>query len=549
MKRGTFSVVVMAILAMFSFGCKDGRNSSSMPSPLGLDEITVNGELKFRLMQNIDRLKADKYQPANVFLTEEQSGGWPGDTEGRTILALVCDAAALHETSPQLQQIIDAVPSHLNSLGYMGPEYGDVLNEQQLSGNGWMLRGLCAYYDMSSDKRALDWIRTISENLFLKGKGLYKDYPIDPSQRVTGQGAESGIIHDVSGRWMLSTDTGCVFIGMDGLIDAYRLVGTPQMKEVIEEMLSRFLEMDLVAIQAQTHASLTACRGLVRYSELTGDRRWIDEALKRWQTYKEYGMTENYENYNWFGRYDTWTEPCAIVDSYILALKLWQHTGDSGFLKDAQLIYYNALCHTQRANGGFGCDSCPGEASGPELTVKTDEAHWCCTMRGAEGLSTAAACAWMRDGDTFYVTTMRPMSVSTEGLELEAFTDYPFEGLFALDVNKNTLGKNVKVKLYIPEWVQPGILEHDGKKLPVKVGKDGFLTLDDLKTNDKIILEYSYTPRQEPVMNVHNTKPGQVRYFNGPFILSEEGKPIYHLMDTSVTKKSGYHHQIVFNGF
>ena len=29
--------------------------------------------------------------------------------------------------------------------------------------------------------------------------------------------------------------------------------------------------MDLVGIRAQTHASLTACRGLICYAEITGD--------------------------------------------------------------------------------------------------------------------------------------------------------------------------------------------------------------------------------------------------------------------------------------
>ena len=34
--------------------------------------------------------------------------------------------------------------------------------------------------------------------------------------------------------------------------------------------MNRFLEVDLVGIRAQTHASLTACRGLIRYAEITG---------------------------------------------------------------------------------------------------------------------------------------------------------------------------------------------------------------------------------------------------------------------------------------
>ena len=346
---------------------------------------------------------------------------------------------------------------------------------------------------------------------------------------------------------MLSTDTGCIFIGMDGLIDAYRLVGTSQMKEVIEEMLERFLEIDLVAIQAQTHASLTACRGLVRYAEISGEDKWIREAEKRWQIYKEYGMTENYGNYNWFGRYDTWTEPCAIVDSYILAYKLWQHTGNKSYLNDAQLIYYNAICHTQRANGGFGCDTCPGEASGPELAVWIDEAHWCCTMRGAEGLAAASANTVMKAGNTLYLTNFRPCVVSLNGLQIEINTDYPIEGVLSINVLSKAMTSDATMKVYIPYWVNMGTLLRGGKPMKAQVGKDGFITLDKLKQGDRFLLEYSFVPRQEETLNKENTKPGQVRYFNGPLMLDEEGNPICHLMDPGVTKESGYHHQIIFN--
>lgn len=548
MKSTSLLVSCLSVAAVLLSGCGEKSRMSSCPEPMRYECITVNGALKYRLLGNLERLKADKYQPANVFLSEEDSGGWPGDTEGRTILGLVCDASAAHQPTGQLTAIISKIPDHLNSLGYMGPEYGDLLNEQQLSGNGWMLRGMCAYYEMSSDKKVLDWIRTIAENLFVKGKGLYKTYPIDPSQRISGEGGESGSIRDTSGRWVLSTDTGCVFIGMDGLIDAYRLVGTPEMKEVIEEMIDRFLDMDLVAVQAQTHASLTACRGLVRFAEITGDKKLIPEVEKRWDIYKRFGMTENYENYNWFGCYDTWTEPCAIVDSYMLALKLWQHTGNTAYLRDAQLIFYNGLSHTQRANGGFGCDSCPGEASGPELTVKTDEAHWCCTMRGAEGLATAAAFNFMRNGNTFYLTDLNPMSLSVDGLELELITNYPFEGSLSLLLNKVPSGKDTRIKIFIPDWMKLEMLETWQGRTEPKVGDDGFLTIERLREGGQIILEYSYGLRQEPALNPDNTKPGQVRYFNGPFILNEEGNPIYHLMDPMVCKDSTYSHQIIFNG-
>ena len=41
-------------------------------------------------------------------------------------------------------------------------------------------------------------------------------------------------------------------------------------------MIARFLEVDLVNIQAQTHATLTGIRALLRYSEQTGSAQLLE---------------------------------------------------------------------------------------------------------------------------------------------------------------------------------------------------------------------------------------------------------------------------------
>ena len=472
------------VLAMVSSSCGDRGGRSSFPEPLRYDQISVDGELKFRLTQNMQLLS-----------------GSTGDVDGRTILGLVSDAYALRQASPRLQEIISNVPAHLYSLGYIDPE----------NGNGWMLRGLCAYYDKSSDTKVLDWIKSISESMLDKDKGLYDS-------------------------------------GMDGLIEAYRLVGTPEMKEVIEEMLARFLEKDLAAVHAPTHAGLTACRGMISFAEITGDKKWIDEARQRWETYKQYGMTENYASYKQFGAYDSSSDPCGTVDSYILALKLWQHTGDTGYLKDAQLIYYNALCHEQRENGGFGSDSCPGLASGPDLYVKTDQFPDC-EMIGAEGLATAEAFTCLRDGNTFYITCFRQAKIAVDGFGMEMVTDYPLEGFMNFMVTENNLGKDVRLKFFIPDWIKPGTLRIGEKEYQPKIDPDGFLVLDrPLRVGDRVVLEYLYEPREEGTLNQENTKPGQTRYFSGPFMLDEQAEPIYHLMDPNVNMESGYSKKVLFRG-
>src|SRR5690606_30673683 len=102
--------------------------------------------------------------------------------------------------------------------------------------------------------------------------------------------------------WLLSSDIGCDFIFMDGVIHAYSLFPDPEVKALVEEMIQRFLQMDLVGIKAQTHATLTALRGLLRYYSLTGESYLLEEVVERYDLYHGQAITENFENFNWFGR-------------------------------------------------------------------------------------------------------------------------------------------------------------------------------------------------------------------------------------------------------
>ena len=89
------------------------------------------------------------------------------------------DAQASKRSPVYLERIIDMIPSKLNKKGYMGVVYEGKMSEQQLSGNGWMLRGLCAYYEWKQDEKVLEYIKSIANNLFVAGKGFYTEYPID----------------------------------------------------------------------------------------------------------------------------------------------------------------------------------------------------------------------------------------------------------------------------------------------------------------------------------------------------------------------------------
>lgn len=524
--------------------------------PIAFERQTMNGELQTRLERNMQRLQEEKYQPENVFLTMAQSGDWPGDTEGRTILGLVLDAQAAHKEPAYLEEIIRQVPRHLNEKGYMGPVFPGVMHEQQLSGNGWMLRGLSEYYLWKKDPMVLEMLHTLARNLFLPAAGVCKDYPLSPEERAQNVGAESGSIVGDIGRWKLSSDIGCVFIGMEGLIHAYQVTGDKQLRPVVEELVQRFLQMDLLAIKAQTHATLTGCRGLVRYAEITGEKRYIQEAAKRFDLYVKNGMTENFENYNWFCRYDTWTEPCAIVDSYLLAVQLWQHTQQKSYLEWAEQIYYNAICHTQRWNGGFGCDNCPGGAiASADLKVHGSEAHWCCTMRGAEGLSHAARYSCFQDGKQIFFPFYRQadfqLRVREKELLVREETEYPLGNSVAFTLS---MEKPLKCSLHFPaySWMSDVVVELNGKSIPTQE-QDGFLAVSQkFQPNDRLTLHFRLLDRTLPLQNADNALEGHThRQMHGPLLMGREAgsselRPVYHLMDQKVWEVGSGALQIVF---
>ena len=545
----------------------------NVPQPVPYEQITLSqhSDLDWRVGKNLQRLEEKKYWPENVFLTEEQSLDWPGDTEGRTILALTLDAQASHRMPKYLDEIIRQIPSHLNEKGYMGTVHPGMAHEQQLSGNGWMLRGLCEYYLWKKDENVRKIISSIAHNLFLPLNDKFAVYPINPKDRVQGQGAESGSIVASQDGWALSTDVGCVFIGMEGLIHAYAILGDAELKKPIETLINRFLQVDLTGIKAQTHATLTACRGLMRYAELTGNRQLVLEAEKRFRLYVENGMTENYENYNWFDRFDTWTEPCAIVDSYMLAVQLWQQTMNPEYLEFAELIYYNAICHTQRYNGGFGCDNCPGMATHTKrLAVSTPEAHWCCTMRGGEGLSSAVRYTCFSKGRDvwmpFYRAGQYSMPLSKGTLDFEVGTSYPSGGHVELTVKGNTAGK-VALRLAAPSWTSDAHLKLNGETVDAHM-EDGFLVCTrKFRQGDQLTLDFNMPVRVEKPLNVLNTDARWRRVFLGPLMLGNDNPqditlpsdasdilkdgrvrltPVYHKLDAKVWEGTGYSKQILF---
>lgn len=531
-------------------GCLNGKESDSSekvsnssgkyPEPVSLVNVVPGGDLNFRLNTNFTRLHQGRYRPefVNTWPSEEyHQERWPADMAGRLILTLSLEEQALGKESPTLRQLVDELENYMNEKKYLGKVYWPDINEQQLSGHGWLLNGLTEYYKHTGDEKAIGIIEGILQNLVLPTKGHHSDYPVDPDLREDA-GEFMGTHQSKMGNWILSTDIGCDFIFMDGVIKAYEVLPSPELKEVIEEMIDLFLRVDEVAINAQTHATLTALRGLVRYSQLEDRPDLLEEVERRFAIYKEEGMTENYENYNWYGR-PRWTEPCAVVDSYIVAINLWRMTGNPVYLEDAQHIYYNAFGFEQRYNGGFGCSSCLG-AHSPVMELATNDTHWCCTMRGGVGLSRALQYTWFQKGQDVWVTDYKETEVhlnfGNEGVTLRQTTNYPLGGEVSFKVTEGGTSESVNLHLFLPQWIESPVVRVMGEEVDF-VRKDGFAQISlHLEENATIDLNFEMASGSREPVNKHTIEDYFAIHY-GPLLLGVESEEeIYIEKDVQIEK-------------
>lgn len=340
--------------------------------------------LNKHIERSFKRLSDDIYSINRIWQNENYD--WPGDFEGRALLAFVCLYEMTNQKIPCMDEMINDLLNHLNKEGYMGKIANGIADEQQLSGHSWLLRGLCEYYNIFKDEKSLKYANKIIKNLYLPLIDLYKDYPLNRNKN--NEGGVSGRTYKTINNWKLSSDIGCAYICLDGLTAYYEITKDNDVKKAIDLLINGFINLDRLALKCQTHATLTGARGIMRLYKITNEEKYLDYVIEIFDFYIKYGMTLNYENINWFNRNDSWTEPCAVVDSFILSLWLYEITNEKKYQILASRIWFNGLLFCHRENGGAGPNTCVNLKQ-PYLNISMYEAFFCCSMRYCEGLKYA----------------------------------------------------------------------------------------------------------------------------------------------------------------
>ncbi len=486
-----------------------------------LKDLEIRGQLAYRAGLSYTRLEGEWYRAHEIFTADKK--GWPGDWEGRTILALTLLAQVTHRPPAYLEKIFDRIPEYLNKKGYFGPiSEAGIAGEQRLSGHSWYLRGLIENYKWTGDTRVLKLLNNCVENLYLPVTGHYAKYPVNVAQAAKNKVWLLSHLQSKLRTHALTIDTGCAFIALDGVTQAYQLNKEPSLRKMILQMIERYQQLDFLGYNVQTHATLSAVRGIIRFYETEGNKEHLALAEKMFNMYKEEAWTENYANYNWFGR-PRWTEACAVVDSFIVATWLWKHTGNATYLEDAHHIYYNALAHAHRASGAMGSERCLGSEY-VYLRVTTYEVHWCCTMRGGEAWHKAAEFTMFHNDNQlifpFYHDLTGTIHFADGDVTLKETTGYPFDGSAKFEVLASSAPGTKTLKFFAPSWTSGSKTKVlvNGKACEAKFSK-GFLSIElVLKRGTRIELDLKIGLHTQGRVCKNNT-PGYHTYRHGPMIL------------------------------
>ncbi len=520
--------------------------------PICPQQLKIYGELAMRANLNFARLETEKYWPETIFEMDQHA--WPADWEGRTMLALTMHAQVTKREPAFLDAILEKLPERLNEKGYLGPVYDEgVTHEQAMAGHSWMIRALVEYFNWKKESdptqaaKAMTVLTSIINGLYIPQTDNYRDYPIQEPERYDDP------------RWILShkqsktkthagtSDCGCAFIAIDGATAAYELLGEKALKPLIEAMISSYETLPREQLHVQTHATLSGIRGILRYYRITGEQNYLKLAVETFDLYKTKAWTDHYANYNWFGL-PRWTEPCAIIDSFLISQELWEATGEEGYLRDAHHIFYNAIAHAERANGAFGTDLCVGakigvaKKEGHEGWTESDQAilfakaltyevFWCCNMRGGDGLSRAAMYSFYTEGNTvtapYFHTCKAELELESGILKLHEQANYPAEGKAVFQCLENSAG-TVTLRFFAPEAWSSGAASKvlvNGSEIETGYN-NGFVTVSvDLKAGDELVFDCEIKFHTFDSHACINNSKDHFSFRHGPMMLGIKSEP------------------------
>jgi DUF1680 family protein len=430
---------------------------------------------------------------------------YSGDVSGRYVGALAAAAADLDRAIPPLDGIVPKLIRLQKPDGFFGDGFHyDNIGEKDMAliwGNGRLLIGLLEYHRYRPEPETLAAARRIAEFLLRLAPVMNSE---ENRQRFDRNQFASAYI--------------CWTQNIEAFAELYRLTKDERYLRVAEQIA----DFTGRGPSSHAHGFLTALRGIVELYRVGGDRKFLDQAEREWQSIVDSGevLLPGSVPEAWRPNM-TRTEGCGEADWVRLTLALWQTTAKPKYLEMAERTIFNELAMNEFNTGDFGNRTfAPNGVAGHGAS----RAWWCCTLHGLRCFPDIVAGAFRARQGTLLYDLPVDGRVRDEGLAVRAESSLGRNGTAAILVTASD-GNRRAIAIRRPEWSSTVALRLNGTPLNA-VERDGYLHTERAwKTGDRLLVSYALKTRA-----VRKPDSQRVALFHGPWLLGvdDAGTPAWY---------------------
>jgi len=355
-----------------------------------------------------------------------------GDVSGRYIGALAIASQLRGVQVPQL----DAIVTELLRLQKPDGHFGDPLstggtvttNDMAIMwGNGRLLIGLMEYHRVKPRADVLETARKIGDFL-VSVAPLYNSEVV--RKEYNGEKFAVGYI--------------CWTQHIEGLVALWQSTKENRYLELARALAER---TDRHPSQ-HSHGYLTSLRGIMDLYRATGERKYLDQVAREWQSLVASGnVLPQGAVPEMFAPAIKRDEGCSEADWLRLSLDLWRETHEPKYVEQAQRTLFNELEMNQFSNGDFGHHPLTGDGIAPPHA----RAWWCCTMHGLRALATVFDSVMMERDGKLWLDVPADGKGKAGGLRVRVDSSLEQDGSVKLTILA-TDGKSHTIAVRQPEW-------------------------------------------------------------------------------------------------
>jgi hypothetical protein len=467
------------------------QKPAGAPNPGGM--VSLGGEVGAAADASIKRFSAVPYDSLawlRADLTGEQVSkfddkygrkmrrpykNYSGDISGRFIEIMAMNSRGSYDIHPLLKDLLAEVLKNQRPGGYFAAS--GVIDWQQpldfkLKGKATMMPGLWGNSRMLCG--LVEACRAFNDPALLASARKLGDFYVGILPRFTDP---ARINEYTGGDTYASGYVTCYFPAMEGLIKLHELTGEKKYLDTAVKMAEFYKSFDRLPID-HSHGMLCNQVSLLLLYEVTKESDYLARVEKRWSDLVEGGYINPaggiLEKCRVQNKKD---EGCALADWLRLNLELAQVTGKARYRDMAERTLHNHFLQNQTSNGGFGHRVMFHDKGGVYgFKGSSHEATWCCSFHGQLGFVHLRSHLFERSKDRLTCNFALDFTSSNEGKTVVSKI-LPAAGPGEVLRQSISLGGTPAAVVLVrkPRWADSvTAIDVAGKLLPV-VEKDGFV--------------------------------------------------------------------------